>query len=214
MPQSPLSERFKQAFPPEATASFGNQYLEMLLQNLRETDKGIRYVTAAVIFLIFTFELFARAAVSEISLGPVKLSELSLIHRLLPALAAYFLFELVSLYDLRSRGAHVFYAGIAKFYPDVYATDLEAYLLPSSPTVFGDSRFLDSEHSTAKIQKFLNYVIATVLILGTLIFIASALYRLFGIFGRADPIVWISSVVSVVYAVQGFLVAESEMEVL
>src|SRR5215207_4740111 len=92
-----ISERVRDAFADDKSRDFAETYLNEALTSLRDTQTQFRRTMLLLIFVILLFELLARASVREVSIGPLKLSDYSLLYKLLPLAIAYLYYELNSI---------------------------------------------------------------------------------------------------------------------
>jgi hypothetical protein len=79
--------------------------------------------------------MLSRAAISEVSLGPFKISDFSMIFKFLPAVIAYSYYEMASILMMRKLLSETFHMVMRNIHKPVYDNDLDYYLLP--PSVFG-----------------------------------------------------------------------------
>ena len=119
MKNTPNIKRVVLPFSKTDCQDFAKNYLDKLYSNWKiAADKQGRAMTT-ILLLILAFELITRAVISEVSLGPFKLTDLSIIHKLLPAFLAYYYFEFRSWGTKRLEISDIYYEIIETCYPSI-----------------------------------------------------------------------------------------------
>lgn len=149
-----LEERVRRAFAAEAAGSYADNYLETIRQNWRESSQRMRGPVILLLFCIAAFELLNEAKVSEISLGPAKLTDATPILQALPAVASYVIYEVVYLAELTRRYAKLHRAVVAEAYPALERENLELPLGPPASTLWGPSPWFAAERSTSGVIRW------------------------------------------------------------
>jgi hypothetical protein len=176
--------------------------------NWYEADRLVRRNLALLVVLAFAFELLTRGGVSELSVAFIKIRDLSLVQKLLPAVFAYVVIEGANalLEAAALREAHD--AIIRMRWSVIHNWDLERLLWPPNSMVYSTAKyvyFLGSDTGLLGTGLIVGSAVRAVLVL--LLPIAFTIYsctRLFILYGLADVLTWFSvgvSVVALSYAV-------------
>jgi hypothetical protein len=205
--ESIIAEQVRNAFADPSAHDFAREYLGEVLTNWRTSEETVRRTIILLFFLFFIFEALGRASVSEVSVGPVKLQDYTLLQKLLPIAIAYLYFDLVSTGTMRGYFSKVVDEVVRRTNKSVYENALHAYLWPTYT-------FLPQELITQYLSgkgKSLGQVVG-ILTRGTyvvgLLLISAGLqayifYRLFHLFGVQDVLVWLSLFASLPWVANG-----------
>jgi hypothetical protein len=135
-----LSQRASEAFDPEnfAELSYGQSYVERILANIDAAEAQLRRTVIAIVALVAFFFLFAHSKSSELSLGPLTLSDVKGVLTLVPPVVAYLLYEFVAAVGIGSLYATLLFAVTHTLYPSLWKSDLDTALLSVTQQVWGD----------------------------------------------------------------------------
>lgn len=198
-----------QAAIDDDTRVFMSRYLELVRENMQQASDKFHSTFLLIIFLMAVFELLNRAAISEVTLGPFKLSDVSLLIKLLPVVIAYYYYLTCTMLAMIGAQRTVIDSVVAIMYGPLYDNDLEYYLYPVSPL------FAESLITTATKGRIISAIDAIgsnfqkVIWFLPLIFQVYAFYRCFRAFGFSSIIVWVALVISAVFCIQGVFVFAS-----
>jgi hypothetical protein len=81
--------RIKDSLAKVETTEYVDEYYKALMENIHRTDEKFHRAILSLLFSTTIFELLAHASIAEASLGPFKLSNLPLLQKYIPLLAAY-----------------------------------------------------------------------------------------------------------------------------
>src|SRR5215207_3174228 len=98
-----IEERVKAAFSKTSISAYSSDYLEALRANWQQLETDIKQAAIFILLFVIVFELITRAAVAEVTLGIFKISDITLVYRAIPAIAAYFCHNLIYLAALRKK---------------------------------------------------------------------------------------------------------------
>ena len=135
MEKQTLNQRVKEAFGTPEDREQSIRYLGEIKDGLAEGERSIgRSVSAALLFGAF-FELISRASIQKVSFSRFEVSDLSLIHKLIPVVVAYFTYsymiDTVEVMDLR----RAYYAVSALAQPKVNKTALDTLTQPRAHAI-------------------------------------------------------------------------------
>lgn len=202
-----IPDRIEAVIADPGSAENIDGFLKELIKNLRELDTKVERLILQFIFLYFGFELITQAAIAEISLGAFKVSDLSLIQKLMPIIIVTTWYEIISMLTIRKFTSTAFDKVMEKTQEKLYKNDLHQLMLPPNSERF---IFWITRNNTGLISKIL---VLIYLGLGLFVFIIGPMaiyfimfYRLFSLFSITDLGVRFSIVVTLLYVVSGFLV--------
>lgn len=134
-----IRDRVEAAFDPELAASYGDAYLDAIVTTWRELSHGLRRTTLQITLLILVFVLLEGARSVQFDLGPLRLTNVSALLTLIPALVAILSYELVAL-ELAQRVYSVAVSEVMRaVHRPVYEQDLEFLLAPATIHPMGGS---------------------------------------------------------------------------
>lgn len=192
----------------EASQEFLPDYLGAIHGNMDKTVSRIYTSTVTIVVLVVLFELARNSIVSEFSLGPIRISDLSLLQKLVPVAIAYTYYGLASLLATVGLQRALIDAIYAEQYPVYYAHHLEYFYYPTSRVlaeVMIATRATDLQARLALLMRvIIQESIVRVLPVAFLIYAA-----IVGIikFGWTDIVLWLGLIVSVILTLQGLLVS-------
>jgi hypothetical protein len=137
MQEKTLRERADDAFAGDDAREFADTYIGLVIASWREVQGSLRRTSMLLALIIVAFLVLHRAERIELSLLGIKVTDLSAILALLPAVASYFLYELVVLTDARARHRDVVAAVTGVRYPDLLQSNLHVLMEPGIGLVWG-----------------------------------------------------------------------------
>lgn len=202
-----ISDRIQAAMEDPSVVKSIDGFLEELIKNLRELDAKVERLIFQFIFLYLGFELITQAAIAEISLGAFKVSDLSLVQKLMPIIIVITWYEMISMLTIRKFSSTAFERIMEKTHEKLFENDLHQLMLPPN------SERLISWITGIKKGLSSNLLVSIYFMLGLLVFFLGPMaiyfrmfYQLFSLFPITDLVVWFSLGVTFVYVVLGFLV--------
>ena len=199
-----ITERVKAAFRDEDTKSFGSEYLQMLLSNMKDNTEALSRSISFMLLIALMFELITRAAISDVQVGPFQLQDLSLLQRSLPVIFAYLIYN-VLVHQLRTEYTWTAAQSLMReLHPSLRFTGLDSLLFPKRTSLrgfwfFPSGTWLDS------VSTFFKKVLHYGSLLVALLFECYAFYELFRRFGLHDWIVWASLTFAIAFLAYGTL---------
>jgi len=137
----------------------------------------------------------SHSKTGQFALGPLKLTDIEGVLRLLPAVSAFLIFELFYLFEARARYQRVHTIVMRKFHPDLEKSDLDVLLWPASLDIAGTGGTLELGHppkrSTLVLLRATGIVVLISVVLGTFVLETSQIWRLFARFGMRDTVTWL-----------------------
>lgn len=201
-----FNSRVEKAFSPKQSSELPKEYLARIQETLDRIEDHLRNATSWLIILTVAFESFSRAIISEVSLGPFKINDLSIIHKAIPVLVAYYFFDLSSLIDRRSRLRVLHKAILDHINKSISENKLDKYLIPRFNLIFYTLDYQNNK-PLEKLQTFLAKSVAIfVLVILPITFESYAYYRLFTHYGFYDFVSWASIVITFILLLQGYTI--------
>lgn len=117
--------------------AFGQRYLEALLTTWRELMQSLRRSTLLLAALITGFVLLKGAKTGEVALGPLRLTNISEVLTIVPALVSLLAYESVSLICAQALYRNMVGEMVRLMYRRLYDCDLEYLLAPTTVMLFG-----------------------------------------------------------------------------
>lgn len=182
------------------------EFLSVIRDNWHIAEDSIEKHVRIALTLVIIFELLARAAVSEVSISGFKLTDLSLLQKLLPLGFAYLAYQVSALYSRRRLMIELHDEMVKSILPGFHANNLGYYAHPPQSS-FNTEQLL-SANTQGWLSQWIHNLSAPiwfVTILGPPTFQIYAYYRLFDLFGFADVLLWLSLAVTAALTVQAFL---------
>jgi len=133
-----VSTRVIEAFADEREVKFGDQYLAYILDAWKDTEAALRKTAFLLVLFAAAFVLLVNAKQVELSLGPVKLTDVSAVLALIPAVVAFQLYELVTLLGASTVYRNVRTELVGRLYPPLAVSDLADLLAPGTASIWGD----------------------------------------------------------------------------
>ncbi|MBL7493742.1 hypothetical protein I6A60_35085 [Frankia sp. AgB1.9] len=177
---------------PEAAEKLHERFIEIIRDSQTIQGRSILALLLATGFM----ELMNRAAVSGVQLAGFTVTDLSSIRKVLPAIAAYLIYETITC-AVRIKYAKRLAVGLDRAYrPSFHASRLGRFVTPRGSAIFGPLSWHQSDTWSYGMIKFL---VATLRALSAIIPFALLVYWyivLVRAFGFIDPVLWISAVVA------------------
>jgi hypothetical protein len=152
------------------------------------------------LLVAFIYELFNRAAISNVEVGPFEIRDLSLVQKALPVVFAYLVYDLMVLGIRNVQSYEVHSEIIRLFDKPLTESGLDLLLVPQETSLFGPALVPTSDNRNRLVEFLTALLFVGYMTLPFLIEVYM-LYRLFDAYGSNDPLVWVSSIFAV-----GFLV--------
>lgn len=207
MPPKTIKEIVKDSFPDHDSREYAKEYLSCISSNNQFLETETRRSLIRSFLLFGLFFLLIGASVEEVTLGPIKINDISIIEKFLPLLVAINYYELISLILMRRLFLETEGRIVEILYKSIYKNDLEGFLFPNSIPMWADTIFQKSyEGIIYKINDATHYLISLIIIVGGILFECYAFYICFIHFGVSDIVLWSVLIVSVLFLFKGFLV--------
>jgi hypothetical protein len=198
-----LTDKVQEAFTDKKAQEYLDSYLQAIRVGMTVTEDKFLHSIQFMLLLVIVFELLIEAAISEVNLGPIKLSDLRLFQKILPVGIAYMYYTTNSFLAIRKFQREVHDTIMKHYYPSIYNSDLEYYLLPASTMIIEEVVAKGSSGFGSSLIYNLTIPIILIMLFTPIAFEVYALIRCFAVFGMADILLWISLIVSIVFMVQG-----------
>ena len=193
-----LSDRIQDSFSDDE-ASYASDYVRELQTSIRDSHQRIRNTTFLILISASLAELLARSAISQFSIGPFQVKDLSLIQKVIPIVLAYLLLEQHVL-TLHTEAMESVYSEIVDyFHPKISENNLKMYLAPSMTLLWTAGMEGTRDARLATFQDSVGGLL-TLLLMGALFIFEIYLFVvLFRTYGFTDALVWISVVLSTIF---------------
>jgi hypothetical protein len=192
-------------FAKPAASDYLQGRLEELRSNIKDGQQLRRKLLLLMLLLAALFELVVRRAVVEFSLGFMKVSDASLVMKLLPVIFAFVFVYITASFATTGMMRALHSEILAHNQPDVSENPVKELLLP--PSVFSIlsllHEFRTGEVRITPLSIFVLTISVSVLILPPLV-LAYMFWRCFAAFGAADWLLWISLVLSLMMVLAAF----------
>jgi hypothetical protein len=132
-----LSERVDAAFDGESQSAFDLKYLEYILENWRDMGRSMRRSLIAVVLFMAAFVLLRGAKTAQVTVGPLRITNVSAILIAIPVVVAVLLYEstgYVAGYALFREVANEL---VRKLHPPIHDNDLGWLLSPPTISLLG-----------------------------------------------------------------------------
>ena len=83
-------------------------------------------------FIMIIFELLNKAVIQEITLGPIKITDITIIQKLIPVIVAYIYYEQMSYFIMRGFYIELHNVIILENYKSIVDNNLENFFFPVS----------------------------------------------------------------------------------
>jgi hypothetical protein len=188
-----LRDRVEAGFGDRDSAQFAEKYLDLVIATWREISTQLRRTSLLIVVLAVATELLLSADVKEVTFGPLKVSDVSFLTVILPAVVAYLLHDCVTLIDASNRFDALRGEIARKLYRPLWENDLEFFITPGTLNVWGvhawDSVRLSDTPVRQKIREAMSVLVALALLLGAVVYVVSVFVRLLDS-GQGDALLW------------------------
>ncbi len=194
------------AFSDKVARKYANEYLETIRSNWRYVESIVKRTVLLALLLMAIFELMSQSSIQEVTLGPVKLTNLTLIYKFLPLAISFCFYYLMNLIQMQITYSVIHRRIMNQVYSPISMNKIESFLPPPYTSIFGDITFIPKQYKLYVVVEHISTVIAFGVIFGALVFEIYAFQRLFTAFGSADILVWCILGGSLLLLLQAFLV--------
>jgi hypothetical protein len=201
-----ISERIKEIQPNKAYREFLVKNIDTLQSSKEKSQDQSRLLTLQLFLLFFAFELLTRAAVSEVSIGYFKISDLTLVIKILPVIICYTYYELISMGSLRRLKSIMLFELIQSELKPPKNDDLAPIMFFGTSYEAEELIARNIEGKTSIIVESLTLPLKLAIILGPILFIIYAYYRIFATYGFGDILSWIFLPVSLSFLPEGLII--------
>ena len=200
-----LKERVEDVLADPTISNYMPQYLESVLRNMQQSSDKFHNTLLLIVFLIAVFELVSRAAVAEVTLGPFKIADMSILQKLIPVVVAYYYYISCSMLAMVGAQRALIDAILTKTYRKLTDNDLEYYLYPISPFVVESLLQSTLTGKTISLIGWLGVPVQLAIYFLPVFFQIYAFYKCFWLFGPNSILVWASLILSLLFSIQGML---------
>ena len=203
----PLRERIADAFSTEGQTndSTVQEKLTNFLGAIRETQRdyseGIRRSVLLLLLLMAVFELLSSTAVSEFTLGPIRMTTASSIQVYIPTLVAYLNLETFMLALRASNLTRAYEEAFRVWHPPAAANQLHSLLQPRGSLYFAPTLTDPTEFSSPpeKLEFRVSFVLSVIVLFIPILFEVHAFVRLFDRFHISSILVWLNLLLSLTF---------------
>lgn len=176
-------ERAKEAFDENGASAFAPAYLDGLWAGWNDAARAARRTGTILVSLVVGFILLTHAKNTAFTLGPLKLTDITSVLILVPAIASVFLYELYVLEFAQVRYGEVSLAVVGQVYPAVRKSGLDVMLRPATASLWGNDgwrgiRLKKSGIASVWLRR-LQDVVLLALLVGVIGFLAYAYWTLY-----------------------------------
>jgi hypothetical protein len=202
-----LDQRIEDGFDETTLRAFGVDYLKLLLDRSSELARGLRRTGTLIIVLAVVFMLLVGAEKGEVTLGPLKLTNLASVLPVFPVVISFLFYELIVLFDGQITYEQVLGHLVRRLYPRLRESELDALLAPATASLWGLETWRDVRSkppSTAgRAVRILDAIALIVL------FVVSVAFPVYAFFALYDHPHTNAVAVTVAAAITGFNVARA-----
>lgn len=200
-----LEKQAAKAFRDKKTKVFINEYLAGIRSNWQKAEETIRGSIVFLILLVTVFELLKISAIQEISIGPIKIADLSFIQKTIPALISYFFYSVCNVSLMFSTYRKIHRSIVKSAYPSLVDAEIEKFLTPPYFLIFGDITFVPKSSRIYPFFNILHFLFVATVIFGPLAYNLYVFYNLFTFFGFTDIIIWLALIIALALSTMGVL---------
>ncbi|WP_028065472.1 hypothetical protein [Solirubrobacter soli] len=207
-----VKARVADGFAEESARLYGDKYLDHLARSSETVAQSLRRTVALLVLAIAAFVLLVGSKDAQVTVGPIKLSNLAGVLTFIPAFTAYLFYEFFALVELRATIDELISATVETLYPTLHENDLDVTLMSQTIQAWGGpgttpGRLRASPHTSwSKAREALGYVVGVGILLGALAFAVFAYWRLYRYPGADDVLVTVSLVFAALNSLRGLLV--------
>jgi len=203
-----LPDRLTPLLEDETSREYMKGCLSELRSNMKDAQVEMRTLLISMLLLLALFELLARSAISEVTIGPVKVNDLSLVLKALPVLLAFTYNSVIAkmILIMLIRGMHRYI--IKHIALKLFESDIDLFLFP--PSTFYILNLLGPFVTLGVTPTFVIGSLFTLILFLSVIFlpIGAEIYMFWVCFARLglkDFMVWFSLVLSLILITQSFV---------
>jgi hypothetical protein len=207
MPPKTIKELVGDSLRDVNSREYAKEYLSCISSNNQLIETETRKSLIRVFLLFGLFFILIGASFEEITLGPIKMKDISIIEKLLPLLVAVNYYELTSLICMRRLLIETEGRIVESLFPDFYKNGLHGYLFPNLVPLWANEIFAKSHEGIVhKVDDFIFIFIGLIVISGAILFECYAFYICFVLFGVSDIILWAVLILAILFLLKGFLI--------
>lgn len=200
-----IEKGVKDALSDDDVKEYVKEHFDTLYKNMKYSEDRFHRSFLILFFLFAVFVFIAEASITEVSLGPFKIKELTLIYRILPVVIAYYYYVLISLGCIRVLLCVTYEAIMENIYSPLFENKLHYYWTPLHIFDVGSILGNVTEGFLSRIINFLSRFFDLIGVFLPLTFEIYAFYRCLTAFGLTDIVTWCVIVVSTLFLLQGLL---------
>ncbi len=194
--------RITQAFADPKARDYGNDYLKLLLEQIQRIRGRINRLVVELVLLVFVYELFSLSMISEVSVSAVTLSDLTILHKLLPVVIGYIYYDLILAVETSSLLQGVFSTTFNQLHSAIAKNQLDTFLIPM--TIFMQKGLLYKagkpyNRGLSIMDISITVILIILTVVGPYIFGAYIIYDLFQRYGLNDIVTWISVTMTILF---------------
>lgn len=201
----PLKTRVDDVFANEDSHAYAEEYLKGIRDVFAKGEAQFQRQLLQFFLFFFIFEMLIQSAITEITVGPAKLSDLSIILKVTPIVLAYTYQQLLTIFAHRLVLSKLIDEFFNKLHPVYYKNDLETFLMPFSTITLIRIGLL-REGLQQKVLSASAFLLFFVILFGCLLLIVYSFVRLFLEFGFFDVLTWVALVICVFLAIQSWVI--------
>jgi hypothetical protein len=204
-----VEDRVKAAFGENGNSGSitAKDFLQQLHSENHILRVGFRSSLLRLFFFFGLFILLSTASVSEATIGPIKITDLSIIIKILPLLAAANYFELVSLLATANLVRETTFVISSVCFKSLHETDLDYFFDLSSFAAFEKfSSWVYEPGILKSIDELITFILTMTILFAAILFECYAFFFCFSNFGFYDLFVWIILFLSlIIFTKTGFI---------
>jgi hypothetical protein len=184
-----LASRVRDSFEEDEMRGLADHYLELILSNWRDVQAAMRRTVVLLVVLILGFLVLVRAEGAEVAVVGIKVTDLSAILAVLPAVVSHLLYDFVVLANTRAIFRDTVDALTGLTYPSLHRNELEVLMGPASTMIWGSAAQIQlrtrEPGRTFAILRAMSLALLLAVLLVPLLFFGYAYWELF-VGDRAD----------------------------
>jgi hypothetical protein len=202
-----VREVVETGFGDQQSRGYAAGYSGELLTTWREAEKSTARAALLMFVLALAAEVLIRGKATEVTVGFVKLTDLTLVSQTLPVAIAYLYSSIGSLAAETSMAEAAFSEIVRVNWPSLWRANLERPLYPSGSIFSGGDKLVYTYAKGSKLRRLIDLsagarVLVVILApLAILLHISSELFERYG----ADPVLMVSAALSGLLAVTGLI---------
>jgi len=203
-----LADRVNNAFDGDNERKIVDKfYLNQIYLNSRVTAGELRKSISRIIFLYFIFYLLFTSSVKEVNFGPVKISDLDLLIKIMPLLIAISYYDLSSLIASLTTQERLIFQIFKFMHKPIRDMGLDSFLLPSASPFYTYNLNQNIYKNGVLVHIYSKlYILLEVFLLLSGILVEYVIIKSnFRKYGFEDILLWIVAISSIVFVVLAFL---------